>query len=354
MHDLLQPLRRGMARGLFACSALLGAALLPASAGAAKPIAVTLAVGGKSSVNYLPLTLAERLGYFKDEGLDVKITDFASGSKALQSLVGGSADVVMGYYDHTIQMHAKNQDIRAFVQTGRYPGLVMGVTKGFADKYRGLQDLKGARVGVIGPGSSTHFMLNYLLQKEGVALDAPSIVAVGVGPMVVAAVKQQKVDVVVNVEPVTTMMERDGDIKVVADTRTEAGTRAVYDGIYPAAVLYARNGLLEKQPEVAQKLASAMVRTLHWIAAATPQQIVDAMPSDYYLGDKALYLAVIEKSIHLYSPDGLMRQEDAETAYRVLKKFDNSVAKSGDFDLHQTYTNDFVTRATASLAAAKP
>ncbi|MGA0796062.1 MAG: ABC transporter substrate-binding protein, partial [Quisquiliibacterium sp.] len=57
---------------------------------------VTIAVGGKGALYYLPLTIAEQLGYFKAEGLDLEIVDFAGGSAALRAVVGGSADVVSG------------------------------------------------------------------------------------------------------------------------------------------------------------------------------------------------------------------------------------------------------------------
>src|ERR1019366_9452152 len=68
---------------------------------------VSIAVGGKNLLYYLPLTIAEQLGYFKDEGLQVELSDFAGGAKALQALVGGSADVVSGAYEHTINMQSK-------------------------------------------------------------------------------------------------------------------------------------------------------------------------------------------------------------------------------------------------------
>src|SRR6185503_3042239 len=68
---------------------------------------VRLAVGGKSAVYYLPLSVTERLGYFKDAGIDVEISDVASGGRALQAIVGGSADIGNGNFDHTIQMQAK-------------------------------------------------------------------------------------------------------------------------------------------------------------------------------------------------------------------------------------------------------
>src|SRR5258706_8493469 len=57
---------------------------------------ITLGVGGKQLLYYLPLTIAERQGYFKSEGLNVTIVDFKGGSQSLQALVGGSADVVTG------------------------------------------------------------------------------------------------------------------------------------------------------------------------------------------------------------------------------------------------------------------
>lgn len=79
---------------------------------------VVLGVGGKTAVVYLPLTVVERLGYFKDEGLDVVIQDLQAGSRALQALVGGSVEVVMGFYDHTIQMQAQGRDIVALWRWG--------------------------------------------------------------------------------------------------------------------------------------------------------------------------------------------------------------------------------------------
>jgi len=77
---------------------------------------VSIAVGGKPAFYYLPLTIAERLGYFKDEGLDPEISDFAGGSKALQAVVGGSADVVSGAWENTIDQQPKGLNLQGFVK----------------------------------------------------------------------------------------------------------------------------------------------------------------------------------------------------------------------------------------------
>src|SRR5215210_1454618 len=110
---------------------------LPATAQAQKPetAKVRLAVGGKSSLYYLPLTVTEKLGYFKEAGLDVEISDFQGGAKSLQALMGGSVDVVTGSFDHTIQMQAKNQTVVALVQLGRFPGFALALRKEKADVY---------------------------------------------------------------------------------------------------------------------------------------------------------------------------------------------------------------------------
>src|SRR6185369_9688177 len=147
-------------RSWLAATGLAAALLtLPFGAQAQKPETskVRLAVGGKSSLYYLPLTITERLGYFKDAGLDVEVSDFAGGAKSLQALIGGSADVVTGSFDHTIQMQAKSQQIVAVVQLGRFPGFALALRKEKATNYTGPKDLKGMKIGVTAPGSSTHF-----------------------------------------------------------------------------------------------------------------------------------------------------------------------------------------------------
>src|SRR5438270_3821197 len=140
---------------------------------------VRLAVGGKSSLYYLPLTITERLGYFKEAGLDVEISDFAGGAKSLQALIGGSADVVTGSFDHTIQMQAKSQAIVAVVQLGRFPGFALALRKEKAASYTGPKDLKGMKIGVTAPGSSTHFMVLYMMAQAG--LNADDAVCIGTG-----------------------------------------------------------------------------------------------------------------------------------------------------------------------------
>jgi NitT/TauT family transport system substrate-binding protein len=300
---------------------------------------VVLGVGGKTAVVYLPLTVVERLGYFKDEGLDVVIQDLGAGARALQALM-----VVMGFYDHTIQMQAQGRDIVAFVQVGRYPAIVLGVRSDLADQIRTVADLKGRRVGVTAPGSSTHFFLNYLLVKNGLKPTDVSVIGVSVGAQAVAAVQNKQVEAISNVEPAITLLEERGLLKVLADTRSTKGTREVLGGEYPAAVLYTTRAWLDKNPETAQKLVNAMVRGLKWMRGKTPEEIAAVLPEEYFLGDRALYLKVLKNSLESFSPNGRFSDTAPLRPLTVLSAFDPNVARAR-IDLKRTYTNAFVDRA---------
>ncbi|CAO3421474.1 ABC transporter substrate-binding protein [Azospirillum doebereinerae] len=326
----------------------LGMAATQANAQAVEKKDLKIAVGGKPLLYYLPLTLAERLGYFKEAGLTVEINDFGGGAKSLQALIGGSADVVTGAFDHTVQMQAKNQPIVAVTQLGRYPGIVLAYVKK-AGEIKSFKDLKGKKIGVTAPGSSTNFMINYVLAKEGMKPEDVSIIGVGGGPSAVAAIKRGDIDAIVNLDPVISQAESEGDIVVMADTRTEKGTLDLYGGPYPAAVLYTTPAFIQANPKTTQALTDVFVKTMLWLNKASTEEVLKVLPEEFFLGNKTLYAQAFEHSKPTYSPDGRFTQEGAEAALKVLKAFDPAVA-GATIDLSKTYTNQYVEDALKRLA----
>ena len=307
---------------------------------------VTLAVGGKSLVVYLPLTVAEQLGYFADEGLDVRIEDFKGGSAALKALLGGSADLVVGYFDHIVRLQAQGRDLTGVVLMGKYPGLVLGVRSELADKVKTPADLKGLKVGVTKPGSSTNYFVFYLLAKEGLKPSDVAIIGVGGGSSAIAAVERGQVDAISHVEPVITTLEKRGKIKVLVDTRNKEGAEAVFGGPYPAATLYTHRAFVEKNPETTQRLVNAIVRALQWMQGKSAEEVVAVMPKAYYQSDPELYTEIVRNSLGMFSENGLFPAEGPKTAYKVLTMFDEKLA-AAQVDLARTYTNAFVERALA-------
>ncbi|MEJ6022989.1 ABC transporter substrate-binding protein [Ramlibacter sp. PS4R-6] len=337
-----------LSRRTFTAGAALAAAAVAAPALRAQPrpekTRISLAVGGKAAFYYLPLTISEQLGYFKAEGLDVEISDFAGGAKALQALMGGSADIVNGAYEHTINMQARNQFIQEFVLMGRAPQISMGVSPKALPNYRGPADLKGKKIGVSAPGSSTNMVANLVLSRAGVKASDVSFVGVGTSSGAIAAMRAGQIDAISNTDPIMTMLEQKGDVKIISDTRTLKGAQDVFGGTMPAACLYTRADFIKANPNTCQALANAVVRGLKWLQTAGPSDIIKTVPETYLLGDRALYLASFNKIREAIALDGLLPEDGPKTALRALASFEPEVQPQ-KIDLARTYTNDFARRA---------
>ena len=305
---------------------------------------ISIAVGGKSAFYYLPLTISEQLGYFKAEGLNVEISDFAGGAKALQALVGGSADVVSGAYEHTINMQSKNQWIQAIVLMGRAPQIAMGVSTKALPNYKDVAELRGKRIGVSAPGSSTNMVSNLVLSRAGIKAGDVSYVGVGTSAGALTALRSGQIDAICNTDPVMTMLEQKGDVRIITDTRTLKGTQEVFGGPMPAACFYAHAEFVQKHPNTCQAMANAVVHALKWLQTAGPSDIIKTVPDAYLLGDRALYLASFNKVREAISLDGMLPDDGARTALRALASFEPGL-KPEKIDLARTYTNEFARRA---------
>lgn len=312
---------------------------------AAERTKVVLAVGGKAALYYLPLTLAERLGYFADEGLDVEINDFSGGSRSLQALIGRSADVVAGAYEHTIVMQTLAQKVQAFVLQGMNPGLELGIRTDKAAGYSWPKDLKGMRIGVSAPGSSTHMLVNHLLASVGLTPDDVSIIGVGTGPVAVAAIRGGEIDALSSGEPVMSLLEQSGDLKIVVETITDKGVRDVFGGPMPAATLYSRLDYIEQNPKTIQALTNAMVRALLWLQQHSTEDVLHVVPQEYLMGNRAVYAASFERLRSTYSKDGLIPKKGVDNSYKVLLAHNSAVRRAPVVFIGQTYTNAFVEKA---------
>ena len=333
--------------------ALLALACLAVAAGAGAQTQalekkdVHIAVGGKAAFYYLPLTVAEQLGYFKDEGLNVKISDFPGGARALQAVVGGSADVVSGAYEHTISMQGKKQYFQAFVLQGRLPQIAFGIATAKAVGYKSPKDLKGFKIGVSAPGSSTHNLVKQILTQGGLDPSKDvAIIGVGTGAGVIAALHSGQIDAVSNVDPVMTKLEQEQAVKIVADTRTLKGTNEVWGAALPAGCLYAPVEFVKKHPNTVQALTNAIVRADKWIATASATDVAKVVPEAYLLGDRALYLFSYNKVKEAISPDGMISDAGARATVKALAAFDSNI-KPDEIKLGETYTNEFVRKANA-------
>ena len=326
---------------------LLASLFLPASPAFAKDGQphVTIAVGGAGCHCYLPTMLAQQLGEYEKAGVEVEFANFKGGSQALTAMLGGSADVVSGYFDHCVNLAGKGQALQAFVVYDRFPGLTLLVSPKHTDEVKSISDLAGKKVGVTAPGSSTDFFLKYVLKKNGVDPNAVAVIGVGIDQTAVVAMEQGTVDAAVMLDPATTVLQtRAKDVRILSDTRTQKDTLAVFGGDYPGGALYAKADWVAKHEKEAQALAGAIVATLKWIHSHSPEEIMAKMPDDLVGADKAAYLAALKNTIPMYSQTGRMDPKGAEAVLAVFSQSVPDIAKA-NIDVTKTYTNKFVDQA---------
>ncbi len=308
----------------------------------AQQMKVTIAIGGAACLCYLPTVLAKHLGEYEKAGLNAEMVDFKGGSQALTAVLGGSADVVSGYFDHCVNLAAKNQHMQAFIVYDRYPGLTLVVAPKNTATITSVKDLAGKRIGVSAPGSSTDYFVKFLLKKNGVDPNGVGIIGIGLGATAVAAMEQGSVDAAVMLDPAVTLLQgRNKDLRLLSDTRTQKDTIDVFGGEYPGGALYTRADWIEKNPKIAQALTNAVMNTLNWIHSNSPEAIMAKMPAELVGADKGLYLAALKNTLPMFSTTGKMDPKGAQAVLDVFSQSSPDVAKA-KIDLSKTYTNRFV------------
>jgi NitT/TauT family transport system substrate-binding protein len=316
----------------------------------AQRVRVVLAVDHKSSLCYLPLTIAERLGFFSVEGLDVQVRELPSTAHAAQVVLANEAQVLCGPFSSTLYLQARGQWLRSFVLQGRTPHMVFGVSQRALKHYQSARDLRGKKIGVMGMGSASHRVARMVLQRAGVSEGDVQFLALDEPQAAVAAVRSGQIDAICHSDLAITELEQGGDLRVVADLRTLRGSNELFGGPWASGCLSAPAAFVGANPMLIQALANGMVLGLKWLQTAGPSDLIKAVPETYFQGDRALYLAAFLRAREAWSPDGLMPDQSPSTVARVL----GASSESGSFgrlELAQTFTNEFARRAKAKFKA---
>jgi NitT/TauT family transport system substrate-binding protein len=308
--------------------------------------AIAISVGGSiSQMNKVAYFVALNRKYFEQEGLSVDSTAFASGTAALQSLIGGGADVAEGAYEHTLRLQTKGVNLTCLVPYGRYPGNVLVVRKSESDKIKKIADLKGKRLGVSAPGSSTQNYVAGLMERNGVSWKDAVYVSIGTGPSAVAAMKSgSEVDALVNLDPAINALVEEGDAVILSDSRTAEGTKDAFGGGYLADCLMVKTDFLKANPNTSQAITNAIVHAMQWLKTASIDDIIKSLPPAYYKNDEKLYRLSLERNLSAFQWDGIVTPEAAQNVLDSIAVLD-PVLKQAKIDFARTYDNQMVETA---------
>ena len=321
---------------------LAGFLLAPVSTQAISlPQRVSIALAAKSSLYHLPLVLADQLGMFKNENLQIDWLDCESGLQAVQMAVNGQADVVAGAFEHALDLQARGLNYRAFVLQGRAPQMSLGLSTRKANAMKSLADLKSFKLGVSSLGSGTHWFAQQWMLKANVDAESIQFIEVGASTAnVIEALRAGTIDALCHVDPIVHYLEQKNELRLLAESASLLSSQRIFGGPMLGACLFGKAEFLQKRSEVALTLTKGVVRALQWLKTAGPSDILKLVPSSHLMGDRAIYLGALEKVRDTYSLDGMFSSESLQTAWRARA---NRVTtdRANWTTLGKSYTNEF-------------
>ena len=321
---------------------LAGFLLAPVSTQAISlPQRVSIALAAKSSLYHLPLVLADQLGMFKNENLQIDWLDCESGLQAVQMAVNGQADVVAGAFEHALDLQARGLNYRAFVLQGRAPQMSLGLSTRKANAMKSLADLKSFKLGVSSLGSGTHWFAQQWMLKANVDAESIQFIEVGASTAnVIEALRAGTIDALCHVDPIVHYLEQKNELRLLAESASLLSSQRIFGGPMLGACLFGKAEFLQKRSEVALTLTKGVVRALQWLKTAGPSDILKLVPSSHLMGDRAIYLGALEKVRDTYSLDGMFSTESLQTAWRARA---NRVTtdRANWTTLGKSYTNEF-------------
>lgn len=305
--------------------ALIVAVLLAATAGGGRTQEMqTVRVGVISSLSMAPFYIADRLGYFKDEGLNVQFVQFDSVTNMVAPLGVGQLDVgggalAAGIYNAV----ARGIDVKVVADLASDPPgygfqeLLVRSDLVKSGKFKTLKDLKGLTIAGNTPGSTSSSELNQLLKKAGLKFDDVKRVFMGY-PDHVVGLKNGSVDASLMPEPNATEAVKTGAAaKFVGD-----------DTFYPnqqiAIVVFGEN-LLKTHRDAGLKFMRAFIKAARFyngaladgkLAGPNADQVISIMTAATNVKDPAVYRAVTPNGIN---PDGHVQFPSMHTDFDFFK-----------------------------------
>jgi NitT/TauT family transport system substrate-binding protein len=286
-----------------------GACAIATASGAVKE-KVRLAVGSRAgNIVYLQIDLAQALGYFEQEGLDVSIHYFDGGTAAAEALVSKAYEFSANSIDHAVKMRdAGLQMIASFTDL---PCVTLVVRKDLRQQIKSIRDLKGRRIGVTAIGAGTHVLAASVLHKAGYSLRDVQIVAAGSGDPFIEAMRRQQIDVGMATDPTTTRLLLNGEASILLDMTTTEETNQIFTGPYQFTGLLTRPDVVREHPAIVQAMVNAIVKANRYISGHSAAEIAGKLPASIS-GDRYVYVKSLEHSRPGFSREGLVTSAAVE------------------------------------------
>ncbi len=329
--------------------------LLAAAWLVAAPATLVVSVGGPAEdPAFLPVHAAAALGTFAAEGLTATLRRAKHPSDAVAALRAGEASVAVTTLDQAVRgAAARGTPVRVVVTHTRAPAAALLVAARHREAVRRVDDLRGQRVGIPGPGTTAHQVLEALLQARRIEPSDVELRSFG-GAALVSRLGTGELAAAVLEEPWVSRAVATGGAVILLDLRRPDETVRHLGGPFYEVASVTRAGDKDLAPLEAAltAYARALVRVQAWLAATPAAEVAARLPPEV-VRDPARFVARLEPLQAAYAPDGDATETGLATTIRILRG--GSPLPAGLKLTSETLRPPaFVTAARAALGAHPP
>jgi NitT/TauT family transport system substrate-binding protein len=299
--------------------------------------------------------VADDLGYFRDEGIQIVMTPFNSAAQMIAPLGTGELDVGGGtvsaafYNAVTRGIHVKIVADQASMRPGfGYSSLMVRSDLVDSGRYKDFSDLKGMRVAIGAPGTGTAAALNEILKTVGLKYSDVNIVNLGF-PEHLSAYSNKAIDASMTNEPTTTLAVEAGVAKRIV------GNDQTYPNQQTAVVFYSENFISEGR-DVALRFMRAYIRGVRSYMAALKDGKLNGPNADEVVAALAKYTAINDASLFrrivpsTANPNGTVNLAGLRNDLAFFEE-EGLIQKPDQINLDSVVDDSFAKAAVANLGA---
>ena len=300
-----------------------------------------------NTLSFAPIFVAEKLGYYEDEGVDMQLILVEGTGPAIQALVGGSAEFAAVDSGGTVQPFEKGAPVMSIQANVNKMTMDFALSNDALEKTGITADtpieekfkaMEGLMIGITSPGAATDLFTRYYLNQAGLKPEVDTrLLAVGAGPSLSAALKSGQIDGFMLSPPAPQQLEAGGDAKIVISAST--GEVPGLDN-FPYEVINVTKTFAEKDPETVRAVARALARANNLLIDDL-DAAVDALAQHFDQVDPEILKAGTASVANAVPRDGLMNEDGWKNAVEIYK-MTGMISEDLDTTEGVMWTNEFL------------
>lgn len=267
------------------------------------------------SVFYAPQYVALNEGFFKEEGLEVELTNGQGADKVMTAVLSGQSDIGFAGPEASIYVYNQGKEDHAVVfaqLTKRDGAFLLGRTPDDDFKW---SSVKGKTIIGGRKGGVPEMTLEYVIKKNGLVPGKDVFIDTSIQfALMAGAFTSGQGEYVTLFEPTASTVDKEGKGYILTSIGKESGE-------IPYTAYFAKKSYIEENSDVIQKFTNAIYKGQKWVESHTPEEIAKAIKPSFPDSDEATLITVAKryKDYDVWSSDPVLRKESLGLLQKVMQ-----------------------------------